>query len=188
MFRLYNEIMEFELQDIKKLRTRLGLRQSQLASLAGVSQSLIAKIERGKIDPAYSKVKAILQALDSAKNTEEEYAKDAMNKEVIFLQQNAPVEKAVRLMKEKGFSQIPVLGAGGIAGTITEGNIMDAMVKFGHEKVSRLSVGKIMSEPLLCVRENTPCRVIAEILKAEKAVLVTKEGRILGIITKMDLI
>ncbi len=185
---LYKEIMDFELQDIKKLRTRLGLRQSQLATLAGVSQSLIAKIERGRIDPAYSKVRCILSALQSAKNTEEEYAKDVMNKEVICLAQSASVEKAVKLMKEKGFSQIPIVSNGVAIGTVTERNVMDAMVKFGHEKVAKLTVGKIMSEPLLCVRENTPCKIIAEMLKNEKAVLVTKESRILGIITKMDLI
>jgi predicted transcriptional regulator len=35
-----------------------------LAKFAGVSQSFIAKIESGKIDPSYSKVKTIFDVLD----------------------------------------------------------------------------------------------------------------------------
>jgi predicted transcriptional regulator len=42
----------------------LGLTQGQLAKIAGVSQSFIAKIESGKIDPSYSKVKTIFDVLD----------------------------------------------------------------------------------------------------------------------------
>ena len=38
---------------ISKIRKQLGLTQIQLANLAGVSQSLIAKLESGRIDPSY---------------------------------------------------------------------------------------------------------------------------------------
>ncbi len=38
------------LEDIAKRRHQLGLKQSELAKAAGVSQSLIAKLEAGTID------------------------------------------------------------------------------------------------------------------------------------------
>ncbi|MFQ5647816.1 MAG: helix-turn-helix transcriptional regulator, partial [Candidatus Aenigmatarchaeota archaeon] len=40
-----------EITEIRKIRKKLGLTQSQLAQEARVSQSLIAKIEAGKLDP-----------------------------------------------------------------------------------------------------------------------------------------
>ena len=48
-----------KLNEISKKRKILGLTQSELAKLAGVSQSLIAKLESGKIEPSYTKVKTI---------------------------------------------------------------------------------------------------------------------------------
>ena len=53
-----------ELKDIGRRRRQLGLKQVELARLAGVSQSLIAKVERGKIDLAYSKAQEIFRALE----------------------------------------------------------------------------------------------------------------------------
>src|SRR3989338_3454114 len=44
-----------ELSEIGKRRRRLGVTQTQLAKLAGVSQSLIAKIEAGKVYPHFFK-------------------------------------------------------------------------------------------------------------------------------------
>ena len=46
-----------EITEIKIMRKRHGLTQTQLAKLSGVSQSLIAKLEAGIIDPSYSNVK-----------------------------------------------------------------------------------------------------------------------------------
>lgn len=51
-------------EDIAKKRRQLGLKQAELAKLAGVSQSLIAKLESGTIDSSYTKVKTIFDALE----------------------------------------------------------------------------------------------------------------------------
>jgi DNA-binding transcriptional regulator YiaG len=38
-------------KQLKKIRVQLGITQSELAKAAGVSQSLIAKLESGLVDP-----------------------------------------------------------------------------------------------------------------------------------------
>ena len=53
-----------EIKDITRRRKILGLTQNKLARQANVSQSLVAKIETGRVDPSYSKMMKILIALD----------------------------------------------------------------------------------------------------------------------------
>lgn len=48
---------------IKLCRTRKNINQSQLASLAGISESYLSLIERGKRDPNISTVENIAEAL-----------------------------------------------------------------------------------------------------------------------------
>ena len=56
--------MVVELEEIKEIRKKLGLTQSDLAKRAGVSQSLIAKVESGRLDPAYSNAQKLINALN----------------------------------------------------------------------------------------------------------------------------
>jgi len=53
-----------DLSRIAVMRKRMGLTQTELAEKAGVSQSLIARVEAGTVDPRYSKVEKIFRALE----------------------------------------------------------------------------------------------------------------------------
>ncbi|MEM0475595.1 MAG: helix-turn-helix domain-containing protein [Candidatus Norongarragalinales archaeon] len=64
-----------ELGEVKKRRKALNLTQSALARLAGVSQSFIAKVERGKSDPAYSLAKRVFDALEALETKTEKRAR-----------------------------------------------------------------------------------------------------------------
>jgi len=57
-----------ELHDIERLRKRFGLTQEELARKAGISQSLIARVESGMVDPRYSRIAKIFVALDEMKS------------------------------------------------------------------------------------------------------------------------
>ena len=56
--------MLYELTRIKQMRRNLELTQTELAKLSGVSQSLIAKIERGNIEPSYTIARKIFAVLE----------------------------------------------------------------------------------------------------------------------------
>jgi predicted transcriptional regulator len=74
------------LEIIPERRRKLGLTQSQLAELAGVSQSYIAKLEAGNIEPSYVKVKALFEALDRLEQEKQVSAGQIMNRSVVGIQ------------------------------------------------------------------------------------------------------
>ena len=75
--------MTYELEEVKKIRKKLGMTQTDLANRAQVSQSLIAKIESGKIDPTYTKTQKIFTALSELEKKEEAKAEQLMNTKII---------------------------------------------------------------------------------------------------------
>ena len=96
------------LEEIAQKRHLIGLKQAELAKLAGVSQSLIAKLESGKIDSSYTKVKAIFEALEKLEVQTKIQAGKVLHKKIVEVQKNEPVSKVVQLMKSHGYSQLPV--------------------------------------------------------------------------------
>ena len=72
--------MVFDITQLKKIRKQVNLTQFQFAQKAGVSQSMIAKIESGRLDPTYTKVKKIENALNDLTRSHEKEARDFCNK------------------------------------------------------------------------------------------------------------
>lgn len=177
------------LEDIIKKRKMLGLTQKQLATLAGVSQSLIAKLESGKINPSYDKVKAIFDALESLEMTAEFKAADVLHDNVIGVEKSSSVAEAVKLMMVHGYSQLPVFDGEKVVGSISEKTLLE-QVASGRDiaKISGLAVEEVMDESFPQVGKNTPLKVVSGLLQVYPAVLVSEKGKIVGIITKADLL
>lgn len=174
-------------EDIKLLRKRAGLTQRELAKRACVSQSLIARIESGTVDPRLSTLRRIMKVLEEC-ISEGARAKDIMSSPVVSVAPEDPVEKAVKLMWEYGFSQLPVVKGDKVLGTIKEDDVLHALVREG-EFVLREPVERVMSDALPIVSINERVDVIVKILaQGVPAVLVADKGKIVGIITKTDVI
>lgn len=176
-----------ELNEIKRLRNKHNLNQKELAEMAGVSQSLIAKIEAGKIEPSFSKARKIFQALDELREKEELKAKDLMNKKISFAEIGDKVKEIIQLMKKKGISQIPVMALGKVCGLITEGDILSKIAEH-PEKINLMKAEEIMEEVPPIVSVNTGQKTLLELLKNNQVVLVLEKGEIVGIISKSDLL
>ncbi len=177
------------LEEIGRRRRLLAISQKQLANLAGVSQSMIAKIEHKRISPAYLKTKAIFDTLESLERRNELKAKDIRHGKVVSLQAHEAVSKGVRVMRETGFSQLPVFNGNQVVGSLTEKILLERLVSAPKpEEVSKQSVEKIMDEAFPSVGEETPISMVSAMLQYAPAVLVTKRGHVEGIITKADLL
>jgi predicted transcriptional regulator len=177
------------LEEVGRKRRIVGLTQQQLARLAGVSQSLIAKLESGKIDPSYTKVKAILDALERLQTETEFKAEEVLHEGIIGVQKNESVSKAVQTMAEHGISQLPVFDGEHSVGSISEKTII-GKVSAGKDlsQISKLPVGDVMEEAFPQVGEDAPLPLISSLLRVYPAVLISTKGKVVGIVTKADLL
>ncbi len=177
------------LTDIAKKRRQLGLKQAELAKMAGVSQSLIAKLEAGKIDSSYTKVKTIFETLERLEAKTKLSAGKMFQTEVISVQRNDPVAKVVELMKTHGYSQLPVFEGKHSVGSISEKTILRQILDGkGLPQISQIATGEIMEEAFPQVGEDAPLSLISDLLQVYSAVLISRRGRVVGIITKADLL
>jgi len=177
------------LEDIAKKRRQLGLKQAELAKIAGVSQSLIAKLEAGTFDSSYTKVKTIFDVLGRLEARVKIQERKVVPNKVISVQKDEPVSKIVKLMKDHGYSQIPVFKGNQSVGSISEKTILRQILD-GKDlaQIYKLRAKEIMEEAYPKVGEDAPLSLISSLLQTYQAVLVAKKGDAVGIITKADLL
>jgi predicted transcriptional regulator len=183
-------IMLPSLDEIPKQRKALGLTQSRLAQLAGVSQSIIAKIESGTVDPSYSIAKRLVEALEKESiQVSRPRVSEIMSKPVISVSKTQLVRDAVDLMRKRGYSQLPVLDGNRCVGSISEKTILDRAAR-GEPLESLLNdrVRDIMDSPLPMVNDDTPLEMVLGLLQGNYGVLVTKGESTIGILTKSDIL
>ncbi|HEX9261135.1 MAG TPA: CBS domain-containing protein [Candidatus Bathyarchaeia archaeon] len=177
------------LEEITQKRRRLGLKQTELAKLAGVSQSLIAKLESGRIDPSYNKVKAIFDALERLEVKEKIQAGKMVQDKIVSVEKSELVSKVIGLMKTHGYSQLPVFDRKRSVGSISEKAILRQILDGkGMEEIASLPASEIMEEAFPQVGQDAPLSLISSLLQVYSAVLVSKKGAVVGIITKADLL
>ncbi len=171
--------------DIKKIRLELALTQHELASRAGVSQPLIARIESGDVDPRLSTLNKIFNAFDAARKERIE-VRNIMHSPLIHTSSEDSIETAARIMEEHGFSQMPVIDRGVPVGSISTDQIVRSMTDQDIKKVSHLLVRNIMGDSFPTVSPTTDANTASRILEKNPAVLVVEKGKVVGVVTKHD--
>jgi len=109
-------------------------------------------------------------------------ARDIMTRNVFTTTPQTTVRDAARLLDEQHISGLPVVDeANNIIGMVTEADII---AKPGEV------VADIMSKDIIAVKEDTPVEEIASLLSKRKIkrVPVLNEGRIVGIISRADIV
>lgn len=177
-----------EPRQLKKIRLQIGFTQGRLAKAAGVSQSIVAKIEAGTVDPTYSTLAAISKALNAGNRGGFKKVGDVMSSPVIGVQEDAKIRECAALMRRKGFSQVPVFSGERMVGTMTDSHIMDLLA--AAQDPRRLLDDQVREhiQPIFAVvGRDTPVDALFSLFKYLPAVLVETNERIQGIVTKIDL-
>ena len=154
--------------------------QSGLAAKAGISQSLLTKIERGKTVPNYNIACSIFELLDEHESKGEKTLFDIMQKNVIILNSTDKVSKVILLAKKHSLSQFPIKEKNRLIGAITTNMLI--------ERSKDDQVKSFMKEPFPTLNSNTNVNTAKSLLKQYPAIVVLRDGSVVGIVTAEDMI
>ncbi len=176
--------MVFDITQLKKIRKQLDMTQHKLAKEIGISQSMVAKIESGKLDPTYSYVKQIEDSIMHLTKRDEKEAKDIMTPKVVSIQPTRPLKQVISLMKRYAISQVPVVERNNVVGLVSEGSILGIDV----EKIGQKQASDVMGESPPIIDKHAKLETIVQLLKFYPLLLVKEAGTLVGVITKADVI
>jgi predicted transcriptional regulator len=99
---------------------------------------------------------------------------------------DATVGEALGLMNSHSLSQIPVLDDGKSVGSVRDNRVMAQLLD--NRDLLQAPVTQLMDAPFPVVNENVDVSHAKQYLKASPAILVEEYGRIVGIVTRHDVI
>ncbi|OVE74654.1 hypothetical protein BVX95_01620 [archaeon D22] len=178
-------MLEHSISEIKTLRKKLDLTQGELAKASGVSQSMIAKIESGLLDPTYTKAKAIFETIERLEKKEEKTVKEIMQKKIISVESSTTLKDTIQLMRKNGISQMPVIENNKLLGVVSESSILDAILE---AKSNDTKVSQVMSDSPPTISITASLDVVSHLLKHYPLVVVSDTGKLIGIVTKADIL
>jgi predicted transcriptional regulator len=174
------------LEYIKQARIRLGITQRKLATLTGISTSMINQIESGRCKPSYDTARKIFEVLTSLEDQPAMRAGDICSKNLIHISKSEYLHNAIELMHKHSVSQIPVLDGSKPVGLVSEDGVVKHMVEKEEAELKNLTVEDIMDPPPPIVDAMTPAKALIPLVRFSKCVLVSRKGNLVGIITVSD--
>ncbi len=178
-------------EEIKKMRKQLDITQSELARMANVSQSTIAKLERSSISASYEIVTHVFEAIENEGKLRKlnKTAKDVLHTPIVSIHKDSTLAEVSDLMKRRGYSQLPVMNGETVVGSISDETILNQLRQgTSLDELSHIRVEGVMNEAYPVIPETTAVEMVATLLSGSPAVLVQRKGKISGIITKSDLL
>lgn len=176
----------FDITQLKRIRQQLDLTQTAFARQAGVSQSLITKIESGKLDPKYSTVRRIEETIARLERGTQRTITEVMHHGIAAATMKEPLPHLIKRMRSLGISQVPVMDGTHVAGLITEQDILEAIAK--GNPIMNLRAQDIMQDAPPILPANTPLSVAIRLLEHVSIVLVRGEKGIAGVVTRSDML
>lgn len=172
---------------IKQLRIKLGITQKKLASMTGVSTSMINQIESGRSQPSYETAKRIFDNLANLEGKSSSHkAGDFCSKDIVKLKPTNTLHDAIKKMRKLSISQIPVFSGNDPVGLVTEDSIVRHISDTEESKLKDAKLEEMMEPVPPIVDYNTPANVLVPLIRFSKCILVSKKSKIFGIITASD--
>ena len=113
--------------------------------------------------------------------------RDVMDKKVVVLDEKMTCMDAIKTMLEKKVWSVLVSRQGLPVGVVTERDIIRRVIAQGKD-VNKVSLGEIMSSPLITVGPDEPIGRAMELMASNeiRRVFVVEEGKIIGRVTQTE--
>jgi len=175
------------IDSIKQLRTKLGITQKKLASMTGVSTSMINQVESGRSQPSYETAKRIFDSLANLEGKSSSHkAGEFCSKDIVKLKPSNTLLDAIKKMRKDSISQIPIFDGNEPVGVVTEDNIVKHISDVGESELKNAKIESVMEPVPPIVDYNTPANSLVPLIRFSKCILVAKKSKIYGIITATD--
>ncbi|MCE9653511.1 MAG: CBS domain-containing protein [Nitrosarchaeum sp.] len=175
------------IDSIKQMRLKIGITQKKLATLTGVSTSMINQIESGRSQPSYETAKRIFDNLANLEGKSSSHkAGDFCSKDVVKLKPSNTLHDAIKKMHESSISQIPIFNGAELVGMISEDGIVKHLADVGESELKNAKLADTMEPVPPIVDFDTPANVLVPLIRYSKCILVSKKSKIIGIITASD--
>ena len=175
------------IQSIKQQRIKLNMTQRELGIEVGVSTSMINQIESGRSQPSYGTAKRIFEVLGNREGSMSTHtAGELCSKDIVTMKPNNTLDDAIKKMNQSSISQIPVFDGKKAIGVISDSGLAEQYANGNIEIAKKKKLIDIMEPAPPIIDHMTPANTLAPIIKYSKCILVTKNSKILGIITASD--
>ena len=176
------------LETIKQKREKLHISQKKLAVMTGVSTSMINQIESGRSKPSYDTAKKIFENLANLEGQSSSHiAGEICKSPIIKMKVTQTVKEAIKKMESLKISQIPVFDNTEPVGIVSEeglARLQLAVPDIPQWKKTQLK--DVMTPVPPIVNYDTPANTLGPLLQFTKCILVSKNSKIIGIITATD--
>lgn len=175
------------IDSIKQIRQKIGITQKKLATMTGVSTSMINQIESGRSQPSYETAKKIFDILAKLEGESSSHtAGDFCSKDIVKLKPTNTLHDAIKKMHQLSISQIPVFSKSEIVGVVSEDGIVNHLADVGEAELKKAKLADTMDPVPPIVDFDTPANVLVPLIRYSKCILVSRKSRIVGIITASD--
>ncbi len=175
------------IDSIKQIRLKIGITQKKLASMTGVSTSMINQIESGRSQPSYETAKKIFENLTKLEGESSSHtAGDFCSTEIVKLRPANTLHDAIKKMHQSSISQIPVFDDSDVVGMVSEDGIVKHLADLGETELKKSKLEDTMEPVPPIVDWDTPANVLVPLIRYSKCILVSKKSKIMGIITASD--
>jgi len=175
------------IDSIKQIRLKIGITQKKLATMTGVSTSMINQIESGRSQPSYETAKKIFESLAKLEGESSSHtAGDFCSTDIVKLKPTNTLHDAIKKMHQLSISQIPIFNNSDVVGMISEDGIVKHLAELGEAELKKAKLANTMESVPPIVDWNTPANVLVPLIRYSKCILVSKKSKITGIITASD--
>ena len=180
--------MILSLSRIKSLRTELGISQQHLSRVSGVSQSLIAKIENGQIEPTFSNALRLISALESMQKSLKKTADEIKRKSFVYAEENENLYLAIKKIRKSNSILLPVLKNNKCIGLIDSVKLIDTVISSSDkEKELKKEIKKLELISPVIIPPQTSISLIIDLLKETPVLIVQDKDSTTGIITIIEI-